>query len=211
MSLYTPSLNARSFGHDDRILDTQFTIEEIENAVTRLKCGRGGGADGLQPEHLKYGCHSLILWLQRIFNAIILLEDIPSCLKLGVTVPIFKRDPLNPNNYHGITLTSVVAKCLEIALLERLNPILSERGFPHQAQTAYRRGISCCDAIFSTQESILKYIREDENPTLCFFDLEKAFDSVEYDVLLEHLFRIGVNGKFWRLMKKLVLQIDECG
>ena len=163
----TPSLNARSFGHDDQILDTQFTTEEIENAVTRLKCGRGGGADGLQPEHLKYGCHSLILWLQRIFNAIILLEDIPSCLK--VTVPIFKgkgRDPLNPNNYRGITLTSVVAKCLEIALLERLNPILSERGFPHQAQTAYRRGISCCDAIFSTQESILKYIREDENPTL---------------------------------------------
>ena len=51
-------------------------------------------------------------------------------------------------------------------------------------------------------------------------DLEKAFDSVEYDVLLEHLFRIGVNGKFWLLMKnwysksisvvKLDNQFSEC-
>lgn len=35
-------------------------------------------------------------------------------------------------------------------------------------------------ALFSTQEAIFKYICEGENPTLCFFDLEKAFDSIEY-------------------------------
>ena len=62
----------------------------------------------------------------------------------------------------------------------RLNPILEEKCFPHHAQTAYRCGIWSTDAIFSTQEANLKYIREGENPTLCFFDLEKAFDSIEY-------------------------------
>ena len=30
---------------------------------------------------------------------------------------------------------------------------------------------------------------------MCLFDLEKAFDSVEFAVLLDWLFLIGVNGK----------------
>ena len=39
-------------------------------------------------------------------------------------------DPLNPNNYRGITQASVIAKCLETAILSRLNPILEEKCFP---------------------------------------------------------------------------------
>ena len=131
-----------------------FEYEEIESAVRKLKCGKSGGADGLQPEHLKYGGLSVIFWLQSIFNAISDIEDLPPCLKLGTIVPDFKgrgRDPLNPNNYRGITLTSVISKCFEIVLLNHLEPLLIEKGFPHHSQTAYQRGISCADAIFSTQ------------------------------------------------------------
>ena len=35
---------------------------------------------------------------------------------------------------------------------------------------------------------------------MCLYDLQKAFDSVEYPVLLEKLYD-GVNGKMWRLLK----------
>ena len=34
----------------------------------------------------------------------------------------------------------------------------------------------------------------------CFYDLEKAFNSVEYCVLLHHLYRSGINGKTWRII-----------
>ncbi len=36
---------------------------------------------------------------------------------------------------------------------------------------------------------------------LCFYDIEKAFDSVEFPTLLQHLHAIGINGKSWRLIK----------
>ena len=39
------------------------------------------------------------------------------------------------------------------------------------------------------------------HPHLCFFDLEKAFDSVEYPTLLSHIFKLGVNVKCWHLIK----------
>ena len=34
-----------------------------------------------------------------------------------------------------------------------------------------------------------------------YYDLEKAFDSVEHFVLLQSLFHAGINGKAWRLLK----------
>ena len=36
---------------------------------------------------------------------------------------------------------------------------------------------------------------------MCLYDLQKAFDSVEYPVLLEKLYDVGMNGKMWRLLK----------
>ena len=35
---------------------------------------------------------------------------------------------------------------------------------------------------------------------MCFYDLQKAFDSVQYPVLLQRLYDAGVNGKTWRLI-----------
>ena len=61
--------------------------------------------------------------------------------------------------------------------------------------------VTLADAIFSTQEVLLNYIRQGDNPFLCFYDIEKAFDSVEFPVLFHHLYSIGITGKTWRLIK----------
>ena len=36
---------------------------------------------------------------------------------------------------------------------------------------------------------------------MCLYNLQKAYDSVEYPVLLQRLFDGGINGKLWRLVK----------
>ena len=36
---------------------------------------------------------------------------------------------------------------------------------------------------------------------MCFYDLQKAFDSVEFPVLLDRLHSVGVNGKLWRIIR----------
>ena len=199
-------MEAMSHGFEDFLLDSPMTSEEIESALRKMKSRRSWGADrGLLAEHLKNGGPTLVAWLKRIFTTIIHLEQIPPSFKLGVIVPVHKgkgRNPHTCNNYRGITLTSVLSKCLEVIILERLESLFIERGFPHPSQTAYRRGLSCIDAIFSSQEVILKHIREGDTPYLCFFDLEKVLDSVEYHTLLSHIFKLGVNGKCWRIIRE---------
>lgn len=72
----TQHLHAPTFGHANPI--TMYLPKlEIGSAVKKFKSGGGGGADGLRPEHLKYGGHSMFLWLQRVTN-INNMEDNPA-------------------------------------------------------------------------------------------------------------------------------------
>ena len=63
-----------------------------------------------------------------------------------------------------------------------MTPILSERGIPHghYTQTAFQKGISCADPTEVVQEVVKDYIQEGSTMYQCFYDLEKAFDSVEF-------------------------------
>ena len=105
-----------------------------------------------------------------------------SVLKTGVTIPVYKgggKDPMDFQSYHGISLNSVISKILEILILDRLEPFFSGGGIPHPNQSAYRKGISCADAIFATEETLIHFLQEKCSVYMCLYDLQKAFDSVE--------------------------------
>ena len=117
-------MEASSFGNNEQLLDTEICIEEIENALKILKLGKSGGLDCLSPEHIVYGGEMLKIWMKKIFNRILKLEEIPDCLKEGLVIPVYKRhgkDPLLVSSYRGITLSSVLCKVFEIILLQRLS------------------------------------------------------------------------------------------
>ena len=193
-----------SKANEDSVLDQDITLEEIDYAVKSMQNGKSSGPDNVSVEHLKYGGPGISRWLKRVFNAIVTLEVIPSVLNRSIVVPVYKgkgRDPTIPGSYRGISLTSVIGKCLEKVILSRLVPVLEDNGCLHPSQTAYFKGRSCLDGIFATNEVLTKLMSDGDSPYLCLFDLEKAFDSVEYNVLLHHLYASGINGKTWRLIR----------
>ena len=118
------------------------------------------GPDGLTAEHVKEGGDVVTIWLMRLLNAVVELEVIPDALKCGVVVPVYKgggKDPLKVDSYRGITLSSVIAKVLEFLTLNRLQMVFMEASIPHTNKSAYRRRVSCADAIFATQEVISRF------------------------------------------------------
>ena len=86
---------ARSFRFEDQVFDIPFSIEEAECAVSMLKGGKSGGADVLQPEHIKFGGPSINAQLLGIFNAVTKIMSHYSSLQ-------GKRP--SSNSYCGITL-----------------------------------------------------------------------------------------------------------
>ena len=198
-------LLSESHHNREDILDTAFQLEEIENGLNKLKLKKSPDHSGITAEHLRYGGHSLKLWLLQAINAIVDLEAIPDYLNLAIMTPVYKgsgKDPLDRGSYRGISVTPVITKLLELLLLARLEPHLEELGIPHANQSGYRKYTSCADAIFSTAELVSYYLSQRENMYLCCYDLQKAFDSVEYGVLLCQLYDVGINAKLWRLIQK---------
>ena len=91
------------------------------------------------------------------------MESVPTVLKRGVVIPVYKgggKDPMKIDSYRGITLTSMVAKVLEFLLLQCRELVFLEAGLPHINQSAYRRSVSCKDAVFAMQEIVAKRVSQ---------------------------------------------------
>lgn len=58
-----------------------------------------------------------------------------------------------------MTLTSIIAKILEVLVLDKVGVLLQEAGIPHSNQSAYRKTVSYADAVFVTQEAIARHVR----------------------------------------------------
>ena len=197
-------LTTLSLANEDSVLDVPFSTDEVSTTMKKIKRGKAPGPDNLMAEHLLEAGEAVVKWLTNIFNAIVSLEAILDSLKCGTTVPVYKgggRDPLPPDSYRGITLSSVVSKVLEMLLLNRLETVFVEANIPHPNQSAYRKKVSCADTIFTTQEIIARYMGNGSRVFMCLYDLQKAFDSIEYPVLLDCLYAAGINGRCWRLIK----------
>ena len=200
-----------SFDNEDFILDYDITTEEIKRVVKLLKKGKACGPDNILPEHIIYGGDWLDIWLKKVFNEIIHLERMPSSFKDTTIVPIYKgkgRDPLLAKNYRGISLSSVIGKLFERVLLLRMIPVLEEKGIPQCTQTAYQAGVSCSDATEVVQEVIKSYIDSGATIFQSLYDLEKAFDSIDHNVLLKHLYKSGINGKAWRVIGAFYEEVE---
>lgn len=78
--------------------------------------------------------------------------------------------------------------------------VLEDAGLPHTNQMAYQQFVSCAYAVFLTQGVIAWHLQECNKVYMCLYNLQKAFDFVEYLVLLEKVFTAGIKGKFWRLL-----------
>ena len=85
-----------------------------------------------------------------------------------------------------------------------------EAGVPHPNQSAYRKRVSCAEVIFATQEVINRYLQKGSKVYTYLYDLQKAFDSVEFPVLLQRLFDIGVNFKTWRILHSWYTDCQNC-
>ena len=153
-----------------------------------------------------YGGEMLKVQVKKIFN-----WNIAVHLKEGVLYPVYKekgKDFVQMKNYCGITLSSDY----KLILLHCLFPIFEETDFPDISQTACQRGQSCAHTIYAAQEALLTRQRR-WNQYICFYDVEKAFDSTELPILLKQLFVIGIKaicGTFTSRGTHTLLELNNC-
>ena len=145
------------------------------------------GPDSIPPEALKADVQTSTEMIHPLLMKIWESEQIPEEWKKGYLVKLPKKGDLSScNNWRGIMLLSVPSKILTRIILERLKKALNKT--LREEQAGFRQDRSCTDHI-ATLRIIIQQSKEWQSPMYSvFIDFQKAFDSVDRDVI-------------WRLMQ----------
>jgi len=205
-------MEAESHYRENHVTHNSFTFKEVSDLCKKLKKNKAPGFDSISPEHILYGGDMVICILTGLFSAMMRTERIPSELKMGVIVPIPKgnKDHTEMDNNRGITLIPVIGKLYERALLDRHLSWSRENQIIDDLQGAGQEHCSSLHTTWLLREAISANREKGATVYVGLLDTRKAFDTVWINGLLYKLFKTGMDGKLWRIMKDMYSDFKCC-
>ncbi|KAE9413180.1 hypothetical protein Angca_005393, partial [Angiostrongylus cantonensis] len=175
---------------------------EIRHAISSVKNRTTSGPDRIRSEQLKNILPVLINTLARVSSHYLSEWKAPTQWKTSKTVLFFKKGNLHDvGNYRPICLLSVVYKLFTRVILNRIDGTLAE-GQPCK-QAGFRKGFSTVDHIH-TITRLIEVPREYKRPlSHTFIDLQKAFDSIQIEAVMEALVSQGVRAQCLKILREL--------
>ena len=121
----------------------------------------------------------------------------PNSLKIVKVIPIYKNKGSNSetNNYRPISLLSNIDKIFEKLVHNRLTSFLLKHNLFYNKQFGFRKSHSTNHALITLTEKIKQALDNGQFSCGVFIDLQKAFDTVDINILLRKLELYGIRGK----------------
>ena len=171
------------------------TPYEISDIISTLKSGKSLGPNSIPMKILKSLSSLISSPLSQIINESFQSGVFPDKLKLAKVIPLFKEAcPLTASNYRPISLLSVFSKITEKVMYERLYKFLAKHEILYALQFGFCASHSINHALVGLTETIKNSLDSRKFGCGIFIDLQKAFDTVNHDILLTKLEHYGIRG-----------------
>ena len=167
-----------------------------------MKNKKSCGEDGISNEILN--CCSPIVdeYIAIAFNKCILEKTYPTCFEVAKVIPLHKKgDESDPAIYRPISLLSSLGKLFEKLLHKRMVKFCEKEKILTSTQYGFRSKRSCVDAISTVTEYIRTEIDRKSIGQICFIDLQKAFDTLDHNILLNKIEKYGFRGPIYHIVK----------
>lgn len=165
---------------------------EVLNAIDKLKNKKSSGHDGISNWLLKQCKEEFAPYLANLLNQSFTTCSFPDEIKLVKVRPLHKKDNKRlMHNYRPLSLVSSLSKVFENVVHNKIEEYLTKNNYLHSMQYGFRKNMSTEGAIRSVIERLAINNKNQCPSTIIAFDLSKAFDSVNFQLLRLKLLRLG--------------------
>lgn len=182
-----------------------FTEEDMIAAIDELKSTSAAGPDGFPAVLLKL-CKESLSGPLTIFWKMCLDEgEIPLSLKQSVITPIHKGGSFSKAvNYRPVALTSHVIKIFEKIVRKTIVDFMNDEDKLNPNQHGFRRGRSCLSQLLDHLDYVLSQLELGRNVDVVYLDFSKAFDKVDFEIVLKKIQNLGIRGKVYNFIKSFI-------
>lgn len=182
-----------------------FSIEEVQKALSRMSNGKASGEDGIPIECLKIMGSEDIERLVISLNKIWVEGLLPKGWEKARIIPLFKDgEKSKAGNYRGISLLNSGYKILTNLLANRLNEWVEKEKKLKESQGGFRKKRGTRDLIFVLNSLINKRIPTKKGKLyVAFIDFQKAYDTINRELLLKKIWNIGIKGRFHAMIREI--------
>ena len=190
--------DAPSFNDDIPLFsftDSPVTATEIIEATNLLQSKKTLDLSGISVWLTQKIISNIAAPLKHIFANSFSLGIVPSEFKIAKVVPVFKsgnKDSMD--NYRPISLLSCFSKIIEKIVGTCLTSFLDVNNLISNSQFGFRKKHSTIHPLIHFIDHVSSALDKKEHTLAIFCDLRKAFDTVNHQILISKLHKLGIRG-----------------
>ena len=196
-------------------INSDFTLDEVDNMVDKLKNNKANGIDNVINEFIRYSPIEVRFAIVRLFNIVLNTGIVPTDWCISLIHPLYKNkgSKEDANNYRGISLISCIGKLFTALINQRLDDYVNNNHILGEEQAGFRSSFSTTDHIFVLNSLIGLYLNKFNNKKrlfCAFVDYQKAFDLVDRISLWTKLLSYDINGRVLRVIYNIYHKAKAC-
>ena len=181
--------------HNCQFQITPTNPTEIQYIIKDLNAKKGTGPNSIPSFILRIIAPIISVPISNLCNRSLETGVYPDLLKIARVIPIHKKDSkLDVSNYRPISLLSNINKIFEKIMCLRIRNHFEKSNLLYDLQFGFREKHSTNHAVISMVQKIQEQIQGNKFAIGVFIDLQKAFDTINHDILMSKLNTYGIKG-----------------
>ena len=162
------------------------------NILKNVEVTKTAGIHQTSGKFLKDRARILAKPINELCNLSMVLGSFPDAFKIAKVMPLFKKgSKTDPSNYRPISLLPLLSKVFERFVLNQTEEFLSLNKVLYDYQSGFRKNYSKDTCLYFLNDKILKGFDDVLVTGMILINFQKAFDTINHDILLKKLSIIG--------------------
>ena len=178
------------------------TVSSIEKLIDNIRIDVAVGEDMVGAKLIKDMKSTISPILTKIVNKGYQTNSFPNIMKKAAIKPIHKKGDIDEiSNYRPISILPTLSKIFEKAAANQMVFYLEKNKLLNPNQHAYRMLHSTITCLIEMLTYVYNLIDKKKCTAIISLDLSKAFDSIDHQLLLKKLTKMGLSDNAVRWIK----------